>query len=109
MHPCVCANGLKEGHGTHVSIYACLIKGENDDHLPWPFTGIITIELLNQLEDDNHYSKTVTFVPDEASSRRVVSGERSGTSYGRRCYISHLALGYDAAKNCQYPVTLPNE
>ena len=98
----VCANGQKDGYGNHVSVYVCLMKGENDDHLPWPFTGAVTIALLNQLEDDNHYSKTITFVPGEPSSRRVVSGERASTSYGRRCYISHSALGYDAAKNCQY-------
>lgn len=46
-------------------LFACLMKGENDDHLPLPFTGTVTIELLNQLEDDNHYLADMTFPPDE--------------------------------------------
>ncbi|MCG8626699.1 MAG: hypothetical protein MJE68_32450, partial [Proteobacteria bacterium] len=87
----VLANGCKDGKGTHVSIYAHLMKGENDDHLPWPFTGKLTFELLNQLEDKNHYSCTVTFPPDKAYSQRVISGERSNNGYGIPCYISHSA------------------
>jgi TNF receptor-associated factor 4 len=98
----VSANGHKEGKGTHVSIYAYLMKGENDDHLPWPFTGTVTVELLNQLEDKNHHSQNVTFLPAEASSQQIVIGERSSNGYGIPCYISHSALGYNAAKNCQY-------
>ena len=98
----VYANGHKRAKGTHISIYAYLIKGENDDHLPWPFTGKVTVELLNQLGDKNHCSNITTFLPDDISSRRVVSGERSRTGYGTTCYIAHSDLGYDAAKNCQY-------
>ena len=98
----VWANGVKNGHGTHISISANLMKGENDDHLPWPFTGTVTFYLLNQLEDKNHHSMSITFVPDEASSQRVVSGERSSAGYGNPCYISYSNLGYSAAKNCQY-------
>jgi TNF receptor-associated factor 4 len=99
----VLANGYKEGSkGTHVSIYAYLMKGENDDHLPWPFTGTVTFELLNQLEDKNHYSKTTTFPPNEVSSQRIVSGERSSIGCGKSRYISHSDLGYNAPKNCQY-------
>ncbi len=33
--------------GTHVSVYVCLMKGDNDDSLSWPFTGTVTVELLN--------------------------------------------------------------
>ena len=46
------------GTGTHVSVCACLMKGDNDDSLTWPFTGTVTFELLNQLEDKNHHKKT---------------------------------------------------
>ena len=51
------AKGWGDGEGTHVSMAAYLMRGENDAHLPWPFTGTVTVELLNQLEDDNHISK----------------------------------------------------
>ena len=48
------ANGFGEGAGTHVSVYACLMKGRNDDTLPWPFTGKVTFMLLNELGDKDH-------------------------------------------------------
>ena len=96
------ANGVGEGKSTYVSVYAYLMKGENDDYLPWPFTGKVTIELLNQLEDKNHYSRNMLFPPEEPSSLRVVNKERSHSGWGHRRYISHSNLGYNAAKNCQY-------
>ena len=96
------ANGVGEAKGTHVSVFAFLMKGENDDHLPWPFTGIFTVELFNQLEDKNHYSKSTKFPDDGCVSCRVVNGERSSSSYGHLRYITHSALGYNAARNCQY-------
>ena len=95
-------NGDGKAKGTHVSVYAHLMKGENDDYLPWPFTGKVTIELLNQLEDNNHRSKTTTFPADGEVSRRVVTGERASSGRGYSLYISHSVLTYKAAKNCQY-------
>ena len=45
------ANGCGDGKGTHVSVYAYLIRGEYDDLLKWPFQGSIVVQLCNQLED----------------------------------------------------------
>ena len=47
----VFANGNGSGEGSHLPIYACIMKGQHDDFLLWPFTGTIIIELLNWLED----------------------------------------------------------
>ena len=35
------------------------MKGENDDHLRWPYKGTITISLLNQLQDSGHFTETI--------------------------------------------------
>ena len=94
--------GDGDGEGTHVSVFTYLMRGENDDHLPWPFTGTVTVELLNQLEDKNHYSEATTFPQDSVASPRVMEGERAPTGLGQRCYIPHTSLGYDEAKHCQY-------
>lgn len=48
------ANDVGSAKGTHVSVYACFLKGDNDDKLSRPFVGNITFTLLNQLEDKNH-------------------------------------------------------
>ena len=103
MCMCVYANGNGDGYGTHVSVFSFLMRGENDDHLPWPFTGKVRVELLNQLENDNHHSTITTFPPDDDEvSQRVLKEERALRCYGRPCYISHSDLGYNAAENCQY-------
>ena len=65
----VYANGNGSGKGTHVSVFACILKGENDDYLTCPFTGTITFELLNQLEDRNHYKKIARFSNEDINKR----------------------------------------
>ena len=86
------ANGNGDGRGTHVSVYAHVMKGENDDLLTWPFTGTVTVVLLNQLEDKNHYSIPIRFVPDNDTSKRVVNEEIPNTGYGFSRYISHTNM-----------------
>ena len=99
----VYANGCKEGKGTHVSVFACLIRGEFDDHLKWPFRCRVTIAMLNQLEDNNHITETISFTntTDNKVIGRVTDGER-GSGLGYDTFIAHTDLTYDPAKNCQY-------
>ena len=72
---CMCikvyANGNGDGDslGSCVSVFVYLMRGNNDDCLPWPFTGTVTIELLNQLEDKNHISRSTRFLSDEDVSQ----------------------------------------
>ena len=102
MSICVYANGNGDGNGTHVSVFSYLMRGENDDHLRWPFTGTVTVELLNQLKDDNHHSQKTTFPSDNIASQKVINEERSLLGYGLPRYIPYSKLGYNSAKNCQY-------
>ena len=95
------ADGFGEGTGTHISVYACLMKGKNDDNLPWPFTGEVTITLLNQLEDENHHTRTISFPQYNVASMRVVDDDR-GSAIGHTKFISKDKLDYDAANYCQY-------
>ena len=97
------ANGCLDGKGTHVSVFAHLMRGRNDDILEWPFTGKVTFTLLNQLADKHHYTATTaSFSQDLKASRRVVDGEMATTGYGQPTFISPYQLHYDAVKNCQY-------
>lgn len=95
-------NGYGCGTESHVSVYAFLMRGENDEHLEWPFSGSVTVELLNQLEDKNHHSKSILFQSDSPASRRPVGRDIAPSGYGHPCYISHSLLEYNATKNCQY-------
>ena len=96
------ADGDGDGEGTHVSVFAYLMKGDNDDSLTWPFIGNVTIELLNQLEDKNHYTDTIgPFPADNLCSKRVVKGERQTDGWGIDL-IPNTELDYSADNNCQY-------
>ena len=97
----VYANGCGEGKGTHVSVYAHLMRGEFDDHLKGPFQGDVTIAMLNQLEDNNHITRTIPFTKT-TEAKIIGRGERASSGFGYHKFIAHAGLTYDPAKNCQY-------
>ncbi len=82
------ANGVGDGEGSHVSVFAYIIKGKYDDGLNWPFVGKVTIKLL---EDKDHHSRPLKFTPDNAGGNR-----------GYTEYIPHSELSRDSASNTQY-------
>ena len=96
------ANGNGIGKGTHVSLFIYLMRGEYDDHLSWPFPGIVTIELLNQVQNRNHHSTTTLFSVEFAESQRVVNAERASSGHGQQKCIPHTSLEYNVTKNYQY-------
>ncbi len=53
------------GKNTHMSLFLCLMKGEFDDLLPWPFTHKVTFKLINQTSGRDIID---TFQPDPMSS-----------------------------------------
>ena len=73
------------------------MKGQHDDCLQWPFTGDITFELINWLEDKGHYKKTLTIV----NFFRVTEGE-CGNATGFETFISQSSLSLNLSTNTQY-------
>lgn len=53
----------------YVSVCVCLMHGEYDEDLIWPFRGTIDFELLNQNEDCDHKTGTARFM-ERYSSRK---------------------------------------
>ena len=90
------ANGNRIGGGkdTHVSVFAYLMQGDNDDNLKWPFKGTIKVSLLNQLEDGQHHTKS----PWTSFNDRITEQERASGGQGLDQFVSHQDLDY----NCQY-------
>ena len=82
--------------GTHTSIYAELLEGKNDTHLPWPYVGRVTSTLLNQLKDVNHYEETVQ-VPKDWNIRPKGT---AWNSCGYNQFIPHTELSRTG--NTQY-------
>ena len=103
MQLCVVANGDGEYKGTHVSVYVCLMKGTNDNKVKWPFTGDISVNLLNWREDKEHVKDIISFddnVPLQQRSK-VTEGERA-LGFGYLDFIPHSELDYNHSNNTEY-------
>ena len=85
------ANGWGPCKGTHVSVHAVILKGEYDAELKWPFVAEVTYTLLNQLEDSNHHTRTLSLDNTQVGSRWGIPG-----------FIAHSALAHDPFENMQY-------
>ena len=96
----VAANGWGDCECTHISVFFHLRPGDNDDSLTWPFNGAVTIELLNQLEDKNHFCDQINTADNGAVLIEAMSVARG--SMGKSKFISHTDLEYQPDKNCQY-------
>ena len=88
--------------GTHMAVYTEIMPGPKDDTLPWPVRGKFIVELLNQLNDDNHYKRIWlydgTTVP--SASCRVRHGDKPHC-WGSPSYISLNKLRSTSA-TCQF-------
>ena len=92
-HTCLLAYANGNGNG-HVSVFVKILEGEHDNTLKWPFTGTYFIELLNQLEDKNHYLMSLNIT----STHRL----SVGSTWGYLQYIPHYELSHNPSNNTQY-------
>ena len=88
----VYANGLLSGTGSHVSVYAQMMAGPNDDHLKWPFEARITVQMINWKHDGNHVQNTMDIDGDDNASQRVTDSEVVSGKTGWTHFISHKEL-----------------
>ena len=103
MQLAIFANGHGEGKGTHVSVVVCLMKRTNDNQLKWPFTGDISIHLLNWREDNKHVKMIISFDDNNSLGCRskVIEGERAPSGVGCN-FIPHSELDYNHSNNTEY-------
>ena len=89
---CVCPNGYDEAKGEYMSLFICIMKGENDNHLPWPFRGIIKIQLLDQSGNAAHREVTIRYVDYHPAyhNRNYIGFTLFGQ--GKYWFISHSSL-----------------
>ena len=97
-------NGVSNIEGSYVSVYACLMQGEFDDRLKWPFRGAITIQLLNQLDDRIPATGTIRFTENTPSryTSRVLNSEKAEKGWGLLKFIRYEELHYNNVKNRQF-------
>ena len=97
------ANGDGVGIDTHVSVYVCIMCGEFDDQLDWPFRGTVCFKLLDQEEKEEerkHYQTVLSFLnSNKESNSRVTNGDCSRSGWGQPTFISHEKLCPNYLKN----------
>ena len=84
-----------------MSIFTYMMQGPFDDHLKWPFRGVITIQIVNQAGDHDHIEKTNTTESD-ISAGRVIDKERAYCGWGVHQFLAHDDLPHNAIKKTQY-------
>lgn len=111
LKPQVWPNGFSTQKGTYVSVFIAVIRGEYDDQLKWPFTGEVTVRLLNLnkenalAQDSGHWDRTISFDNETPFSCCCKPVGCSGlTSWGYSDFIAHPDLSYNAYKNTVYLV-----
>ena len=52
-------NGVDNGSGRYVALFVHMMEGEHDDFLQWPFTGNITLSILDRSGAKNDISQIV--------------------------------------------------
>ncbi len=84
------ANGFSRGKGTHISVYVHFMRGEFDNSLKWPFRGVISYQILDQVNGKDHTKHTIPY-DDETPNTSVTEGER-GVGRGHSTCIAHTEL-----------------
>lgn len=87
MHLAVLPNGDRSGENTHVSVYLCVIPGEYDAVLSWPFITAVRITLVDQKRFlQQNVDVCFTLRVDERPK------ENSNCSLGTSEFVSHAKL-----------------
>ena len=83
----VSCGGCATGKGTHVTMFACTLKGEDDDTLEWPFCGAMTVEVLNWHGDHDHYKNLLALEMPDRDADRVMTHEELGSPHGNPLFM----------------------
>ena len=93
-------NGNGAGDGSHLSVFFCLMRGENDDNLTWPFRGTIMVSLLNQLWPERHHRKAIVFDDENPNISGCVQEVERESGLGHQTFIPHSELTHREEQKC---------
>ncbi len=79
--------GVDIGYGSHVSLFVHMMQSDWDDTLEWPFSGRISLSILDQSDDGEckrHICDTLVTRPDlQAFQRPTTARNRKGYGYAQ--------------------------
>ena len=82
-------NEGSRGFTGYMGVYLCLMPGEHDDSLDWPFTKRVTFIVVDQQNDGldvNNHRKIMTPTGEEQFNRRIVE---SNQGFGFKPFMLH--------------------
>lgn len=95
-------NGYRRGKGTHVSLFMYVMQGPFDSLLKWPFRGELTVQVVNQVGDHDHWEATSDRKLGGMHAVRVIGRERAEGGWGFHHFIPHTILEHGSAKEVQF-------
>ena len=84
----------QQSAGGHFSLYAHLMRGENDSELPFPFQRTLTLELVHKYNKANNKKQLLPYTRDmmKKYNGRVAGPEDKAKGWGFARFISHAEL-----------------
>ena len=86
---------MGEGHGTYIAVVVYSVKGDYEDEFNLPARFTITLELLNQHRDQDHYKRDI----ECEVTRESIYPSSIGHDYK---FIPHVDLEWNAYEQTQY-------
>ena len=83
-------NGDGTGRGSHISLYICMMKGDFDPLLPWPFTQTITLCLVAQDPRVKDIKQSFRADSESSSFKRPMSEMNTASGCPQFCPLSVL-------------------
>ena len=89
----VYANGTSQGFGSHVSVFAHIMRGGYDDKLTWPYRGNVQVDLVTDDEDIEEDLKFTSKSPAKAT-KRVEYGDMNDYGQGLSRFVEWDHVSY---------------
>ncbi|XP_065917520.1 TNF receptor-associated factor 5-like [Dysidea avara] len=92
---CVDVGGHGNHEGTHCSMFLRLMRGRHDNDLSWPLKIELQVTLLNQINDDQHYSQRfpfIDYVHDRNVTHRIFHNDMAEAGLGHSSFVSRQDL-----------------
>ena len=97
-------NGVDTGYGSHISLFVHMMLSEWDDTLEWPFTGRISLSILDQSDDGEykrHISEILVTRPNMlAFQRPTTPRNHKGYGYVEFAHLETLQERQYVKNNC---------
>ena len=93
-------SGYEDAREKSMSVFIQHMNGPYDGNLQWPMKGSIVIELLNQVKDKHHYSRTIQY-NDNVDETEICAGQvisEEANQIGEPYFISYDDLFQTTAK-----------